>query len=154
MSRQSQGVATPFYQAGWFWLALLLGPAVSYLLSRYLGGETLAEMVWEQWRLWLWLICLYPVIEEWVFRGLLQAWLWRRDWGQRAVWGFSLANGATSLCFVLAHLLTQPPQWAVLVIFPSLIFGWFRDRYGSVTPAILLHSFYNLCYFTVFGLPL
>ncbi len=64
--------------------------------------------------------------------------------------GLSKANLLTSLLFAGAHLFVQSPLWAAAVIVPSLIFGAFRDRYKSVDPAIILHSFYNLGYFLIF----
>jgi membrane protease YdiL (CAAX protease family) len=33
------------------------------------------------------------------------------------------------------------------VLLPSLLYGYFRDRHGSVYPAIALHVFYNAGYF-------
>jgi membrane protease YdiL (CAAX protease family) len=39
------------------------------------------------------------------------------------------------------------------VLFPSLIFGYFRDRYTSIYPCMVLHAFYNAGYFGLTGLP-
>jgi membrane protease YdiL (CAAX protease family) len=72
----------------------------------------------------------------------------RRTWG-----GISAANLITSLLFVLGHLWQHPAAWAVAIAVPSLVFGWFRDRHGSVYPCIALHMFYNTGYFALTGLP-
>ncbi len=98
------------------------------------------------------LLCfVYPVVEELAFRGALQGWLARYRIGRATVMaGLSGANILTSCLFVVAHLFYHPPMWALLVIGPSLVFGWFRDRYHSVVPAILLHILYNSGYFLLF----
>jgi membrane protease YdiL (CAAX protease family) len=52
---------------------------------------------------------------------------------------------------VAAHALTHPPEWAAAMLFPSLVFGYFRDRYRSVVPAAALHVFYNAGWFLLRG---
>jgi len=98
------------------------------------------------------LLCLvYPIVEELAFRGALQGWLLRYRAGKKQIIaGLTGANIITSCLFVAAHLFYQLPVWALLVIGPSLVFGWFRDRYQSVAPAILLHILYNSGYFPLF----
>ena len=106
------------------------------------------------------LLCVaYPVLEELAFRGFLQGLLRQTAWGARAIGRgssgatniISGANVVTSLVFALCHLWRHAPLWAGLTFFPSLIFGFFRDRTGSVIPPIILHVFYNAGYFWLFG---
>jgi uncharacterized protein len=92
-------------------------------------------------------IVLQPVVEELLFRGLLQGWLAARPGWLSACCGITRANLAVSLLFAALHFIHHPPLWAVGVLLPSLLFGYFRDRYGSVYPAIALHVFYNAGYF-------
>ena len=100
------------------------------------------------------LVAVYPVLEEVVFRGALQGWLRSRDWG-KAVWGpVTAANGITSVAFTLAHLIINPVFLSVSVFIPSLIFGYFRDRYDRLHASIVLHIFYNAGYVWIFtGVP-
>jgi membrane protease YdiL (CAAX protease family) len=93
------------------------------------------------------LILLQPVLEELLFRGLLQGWLRMRAWGRRQFGGFTLANGVVALLFTALHFISHPPLWAASVLLPSLLYGYFRDRHDSVLPAIALHVFYNAGYF-------
>lgn len=93
------------------------------------------------------LTVIYPVLEEAAFRGALQGELYRTSWGPNRFVGISAANLATSLAFSIAHVIYHPPLAAFLVFFPSLIFGYFRDRYHSVIPAAALHVFYNAVFF-------
>jgi hypothetical protein len=93
---------------------------------------------------------IYPVLEEVVFRGLIQESFHRVSWGKRQVAKVSVANIATSVLFATSHLLFHSPLRAAGVFFPSLIFGHFRDRYGRIVPSICLHVFYNSGYMLLF----
>lgn len=94
---------------------------------------------------------VYPLLEEILFRGLLQGGLWRRPWGRKS-WGpVSCANLLTSLLFALLHTWTHPPLMAAAVLVPSLVFGWFRDRDGGLLIPVALHAYYNTGYFLIFG---
>jgi membrane protease YdiL (CAAX protease family) len=95
---------------------------------------------------------VYPVIEEWLFRGLLQGYLQNRLKNQ-GIGIVSYANLLTSLLFSALHLFSHPPLWAGAVLVPSLIFGYFKDRTGRLGAPIALHVFYNGGYFWLFGPP-
>jgi membrane protease YdiL (CAAX protease family) len=94
---------------------------------------------------------LYPVIEEIIFRGYLQSLLAARlDWHYGPL---TLANLLTSLVFSGMHLFYNPPLWAMLVFFPSLVFGYFRERHNNLLAPILLHCFYNAGFIWLFSAP-
>ncbi len=94
-----------------------------------------------------------PLMEELFFRGLIQGQLGRLAWGRHSFLGVTPANAVTSMLFMAAHWLTHPPLWAIAVLVPSLLFGAMRDRFRSLYPALVLHSFYNTGYFLLAGLP-
>ncbi len=142
----------PLIQDVWFWAALSLGIGTCWLLALVLGRSGEWLLLWGQWRQLIWLIVLYPVIEEWLFRGVIQPRLLTKRYGGIACCGISVANVVVTLLFAGLHLFSHAPAWAALVIMPSLVYGWFRDRYNSVLPGALLHSGYNLGYFAFFGL--
>ena len=96
-------------------------------------------------------ILFYPVIEEMSFRGVIQGVLrhgtvWRHGWR-----GITWANLLTSSLFAAVHTIYYSPSWAILIFFPSLVFGYFRDRTGSVGVSIFLHMFYNFCFLSIAG---
>lgn len=107
---------------------------------RYAGLSTTQGSGNHYWGLIQFAIA-FPLLEEIVFRGLIQGALLRRL--RSRIGPFSLANIATSLLFVAAHLLYHTPLWAVAVFIPSLLFGYFYDRYQHLLPPILLHVLYN-----------
>jgi len=122
-----------------FYAALLAGP-VCWLLLIGIGLPVVGP---PALLFWLKLSVLMPVLEEIVFRGGIQSALVCWPPLARRWYGISLANLITSVLFAAMHLFAQPPLWAALVFFPSLVFGWARDRYNAVVPSVLLHSVYN-----------
>jgi uncharacterized protein len=134
---------------GWNWLgdphfALALVAGIVFWLGLVGLGKTGPR---HEWTALLLLVLLQPLLEELLFRGLMQGRLLTRPWGQRRLAGFTLANLATSVVFAALHFASHPPLWAAGVLLPALLFGYFRDRHDSVFPAITLHVFYNAGYF-------
>ena len=95
-------------------------------------------------------VVIYPVLEEIAFRGSLQPYLGARPWGAKTVFGMSAANAVTSIVFTAFHIVLRPSLWSAGVLVPSLVFGFFRDRYGNLYAAIALHAFYNAGLFVLF----
>ena len=96
---------------------------------------------------------VYPVLEEIVFRGAAQGMLWKTRLAAVALGPFSGPNIVTSIAFAGFHVLLQPSFVTIAVIVPSLVFGYFRDRYRGIVPPILLHVFYNAGLFLLFMQP-
>ena len=127
-----------------FGLAVLAGPVVWSVIA-WQGQRTPA---WpEDWTTYLLIVLLYPVVEEIIFRGFLQEWLWRRTRGRLLLGPLSVANIMAATAFAAAHLVVHAPTHALAVLLPGLVFGFFRDRYGSILPGALLHCFYNAGWF-------
>jgi len=135
------------------WAAIIAAPLVWGAVILWLDFPAFDKPLWpiELSLLLLMQTMIYPVLEELVFRGFLQARLIEFDWGGRQLAGISIANILTTIVFSLLHLLNHAPQWALAVIIPSLVFGYFRDRYvGWLIPSIVLHCYYNTGYFLIF----
>lgn len=135
-----------FHGIGWsdplLWLAVSLGPIVWTVLLFILVPSGSWGWPVERPMAFLLPVLIYPVLEEIVFRGFVQdgmVTVTRRRWGI-----VSLANVVASLVFAASHLMYQPAAWAGLVFFPSLVFGWFRERHDTLGTPILLHVWYNL----------
>ncbi len=135
----------------WFRAALAAGPVAWLLLYLLLRPHPSWQGLVDNTGLLIMACVIYPVLEELAFRGVLQGWLVRQPVAGRFFFaGITGANLLTSALFSAAHLFYHPPLWAVLVFGPSLIFGWFRDRYQSIIPGLVLHIFYNSGYFVLF----
>lgn len=132
-----------FHQDLQWWLALLAGPVFWLLWSCWhppLPGWPAALEL-------LSLVLLQPLIEELVFRGMVQGYLLQTPWGRLRLGGFTSANLLTAMLFTGLHALSHTPAWALAVFLPALVFGYFRERSGCIYAPLLLHAAYNLGYF-------
>jgi membrane protease YdiL (CAAX protease family) len=91
-----------------------------------------------------------PFIEELMFRGIIQSSIKARACSGDFLPGISYSNVFASLLFVILHLITTSSYWALTLFVPSVVYGYFRDRFDSVIPSMVLHGFYNL--YVVIGL--
>lgn len=84
--------------------------------------------------------------EEIFYRGWMQSVLARRWPARLRLFGadFGLAVWLTSLLFAIGHLASIPAPFRLAVFFPSLLFGWLRNRFDSLWPAILTHGLANV----------
>lgn len=83
--------------------------------------------------------------EELFYRGYLQTRL-RDAWPQgRLLWGARLGPAflATAALFALGHLAIFQ-VWRLAVFFPALVFGWQREKTGTVLGSTLFHAYCNL----------
>ena len=124
-------------------LAVLLAIPVWLALGWLVGAPLRVPLgAWA----WVSLVLVQPLLEELVFRGLLQgqalAWLQRGGRPMR-LGPLTLANLLVTVAFVALHLRAQPLAWALAVAVPSLVFGHLRERFNSVWPAVGLHAYYN-----------
>ena len=88
--------------------------------------------------------------EEFFYRGYLQRRL-RDVWpGGKIVGGSQLgpAFWLTALLFALGHLAVFE-VWRLAVFFPALLFGWLRERTGTILPGIIFHALSNLVLFVL-----
>jgi uncharacterized protein len=135
-----------------FALATAAGPAVWLAFALALGVRP--DPAWTFFADppgFLGVAVAWPLAEEGLFRGVIQPALMRTRGGAREAWGVTTANAATSVLFALAQLFAHAPAWAAATVAPSLVFGYFRDRYGSIVPATALHVFYSCGWFLTLG---
>lgn len=135
-----------FFTDSHFLVALVLGPCVwALLFLLQLNTASSIDIV-----LLITVCLIYPVLEELAFRGFIQSWLLDAiQFAKKRFGGISVANIVTSIVFAAAHLYSQHPLWAASVFFPSLVFGYFRERHDSVIPSIVLHCWYNTGFFLI-----
>lgn len=129
-----------------FWAAFFAAFFVIFAMHLIGVSPSPISLQAEFWRLLL-LILFYPLVEEMAFRGWLQSRLLEQKWGAKTWFHISLANLITSFLFSLLHHIEHSPLWAISVIVPSLIFGFFKERYQSIQGSLILHVWYNASYF-------
>jgi membrane protease YdiL (CAAX protease family) len=124
-----------------------LPPGLAHLLAPYgpPGGFTLSAPDGLAWRIPVQLLVV-ALPEELFYRGWMQA-SWARGAPGRGVTvlGARLGRGflATQALFALGHLVVLQP-WRLGTFFPALLFGWLRERTGSVAAPVLVHAASNL----------
>jgi membrane protease YdiL (CAAX protease family) len=149
------GIATPVH--GWmlraFFTVLVIVPAsaaMALIIERLFGisFEEINNALYALDRLdtaglvvaGIGIVLLAPVAEELLLRGVVFGALRNR-------FGPSLAIVLSAALFSVLHV-----AWAVMpIIFMlGLVFGWLRQRSGSVWPSVLLHGLNNLWSFGLF----
>lgn len=132
-------------RAAWTFAALLaaLAPPLAWFAQGALG----VGLAWGGWEQALIVLVLAPLVEEWVFRSLLQASIaprLARRWPSGAARAAHGANLLASLLFVAAH---WPGRgvWALWWAFPSLALGETWRRGERLLPCVLLHAWFNAC---------
>ncbi len=84
--------------------------------------------------------------EEMLYRGFVQT-SWARSAPERGVRVLGARLGAgfvsTQALFALGHLVVLQP-WRLGTFFPGLLFGWLRERTGSIAAAVWLHAASNI----------
>ncbi|MGD8310912.1 MAG: JDVT-CTERM system glutamic-type intramembrane protease [Chromatiales bacterium] len=134
-----------FHRDPMFWLAAAGGAVVAFGLRLWAPLDHSLPNIQLPWIV-VSAVLVYPVIEELIFRGFLQGHILRFSYGSRSLSGITLANLLSTGAFTLIHFVHNPPVWAASTAAPSLVFGFFRDRHGTVYPCVALHSAYNFFY--------
>lgn len=98
-----------------------------------------------------WQTCIFQVLlialpEEFFFRGYMQGTLNKVFIKTRRIFGanISWALPVTSLVFAFSHSFVHYAWWHFAIFFPSLLFGWLKEKTGSITAPILFHAFANV----------
>lgn len=91
-------------------------------------------------------LLLIALPEEFYFRGYFQSamnLIFERRWrvlGTNLGWGWII----TAAVFAFAHTIVVYQWWHFSIFFPALIFGYLRERTGSITAPILFHAASNI----------
>jgi membrane protease YdiL (CAAX protease family) len=139
----------PLFFLGFFvWVELVphLPPELARLLTPHSGPGHFSPRLPPRFAEWV-VDQLFVVAlpEEFFYRGYMQARL-RDAWpGGRKVLGARLgpAFWLTAALFALGHLAIFQ-AWRLSVFFPALLFGWMRERTGTVVGSSLFHAACNL----------
>ncbi len=100
----------------------------------------------EFWKYSAYQLIIVALPEEVFFRGYVQSSLnliFPRKWrlfGVNFGWGLLI----TALVFAFAHSLIALEWWHFAIFFPALLFGYVREKTGTVTAPILLHALSNI----------
>lgn len=93
-------------------------------------------------------ILFIPLAEEIIFRGILQKNISR--FLPQKFMAISAANLVGSALFAVFHACFAPSLHAVLVFFPSLLFGIVYEKSGKIVFPIALHALFNMNVFIAY----
>ncbi len=143
------GIVFPLFIAGYVlfvWGFRFIPSEVVHLFTPYVRSPSFAFRLPDRFGEWVIdnaFVVALP--EEFFYRGYLQTRL-RDAWPEgRMLWGVRLGNAfwVTAILFALGHLAVFA-VWRLGVFFPALLFGWLREKTGSVLAAAAIHACSNL----------
>lgn len=105
-----------------------VSPEFEELLKKLLTANTLSEWL----VLFLSAVIVAGIIEEMLFRGMLQKGLENRFEGLSAIF-------LSAFVFAMFH----PSPWLIQILVLGLILGYLAWRSNSIVPSLILHSFNN-----------
>lgn len=142
-------VITPaFFLLSWGFYSLLphLPPALGGLISPVTSPPHFHLALPPKFGRWILTELLVVALpEELFYRGYVHTRL-RDAWPEgRTLWGARLGRAffLTAALFAVGHLAIFQ-VWRLAVFFPALLFGWMRERTGTILGSTLLHAFCNL----------
>jgi hypothetical protein len=91
-------------------------------------------------------VLVVAVPEEIFFRGYLMSRFEERWPSRRRLWGAAVGWPLllSSLLFAVGHFAVDLAPTRLAVFFPALVFGWMRNRSGSIAPAAVFHALCNV----------
>lgn len=98
------------------------------------------------WHFFAFQFIMIALPEEFFFRGYVQSSLntvLPKKWkilGVKLGWSWII----TALVFAFAHSLVVLRWWHFAIFFPALLFGYLRERTGSITAPVLFHGASNV----------
>jgi CAAX protease family protein len=142
-ARTRTGPTPPAAGARWFWwTCALAAPPVAFLVAAAGYPMATADPARD-----LTMLALWSVLEEIVFRGLLQPALARAFERRQMPMGstpLTPANLVASVLFAAFHLWRHPRAVALGVFPVSLLYGKARELSGHWWPAAVLHLGFNV----------
>ncbi|HEX5035872.1 MAG TPA: CPBP family intramembrane glutamic endopeptidase [bacterium] len=99
-------------------------------------------------------VILVALPEEFFFRGYLQTMLATKFSRRFRLFGLKLFEMPTAVpiacvVFAFSHSVITLRWWQFAIVFPSLAFGWLREKTGGLIAPVLFHALSNLILFQV-----
>ena len=125
--------------------AIPLSVSIAWLLGYVKEPGPLAGLTLAHWLIYVYFGLAAPIQEEVIFRGLLQTALADRlaDKPIYAATSGMIALVAVATLFGVIHLVVGPATAAGALVL-GLLAGELRRRSGSLLPAVICHSIFNL----------
>lgn len=120
--------------------------AVTHLWQLAMGKRFAGVAAFPAFPFVAWTLLIVAPVEEFYFRGYFQSamnGIFERRWrflGAYVGWGLIV----TAAVFAFAHSVIFFRWWHFSIFFPALVFGYLRERTGSITAPTLFHAASNI----------
>ncbi len=133
-------IVFPFYIAGYEAWARIMSD------RPFLGWSRLVPSAWWLVNLVFVQVVAVALPEEVFYRGWMQSRLSSAFSGRVRIFGVPIGWNVviTAALFALSHLVSVPAPFRLAVFFPGLLFGWLREKTGSVVAPVLFHAACNI----------
>lgn len=135
----------------WFSVSFLVVMPLFFVGNHFWQGWVFKQsyqlrMIPNLWLLLLDQMFLVAIPEEFFFRGWFQTRLDQIFPARWKILGTVLGPGwlLTAAIFAVAHMVVHYQWWHFSIIFSALLFGWLREKTGSITAPALFHCFGNV----------
>lgn len=131
------------------WVLLAFPPylfATHFWMIHFFGMTGFRAAPWEAFGAGLFYqLFAVALPEEFYFRGYFQTRLKPIFQGRWKIFGARLGVEwpLTAAFFALAHSVLLGRWWDFSIFFPALLFGYLREKTGSITAPVLFHAFSN-----------
>lgn len=117
-----------------------------YFTASYHAGS---PVLWPTYLLSQVILTSFP--EEFFFRGYMQGVLSQITPPRRRIFGvpFGRAQVLVALMFALSHSLIELAGWHIFIFFPGLVFGWLKEKTGTIWAGMVFHAVCNAFAFWV-----
>lgn len=139
----------PFYKEKLFWGLMSIGPVSLIFFYIFKGGFS-AKWSSNDIGRFLQITVLASLVEEIVFRGFVYHLLEKIKFFREDSWFITKRNLLVSLLNSVARGVVVAPIWFRASLLPSLIFGYARERFGTVTAPLLIHLNFTVWYYLFF----
>ena len=139
-----------------FLLSLLIGGVFAGLITALAGPTStydFGNMNLFQTIIKVWILA--SIVEEIIFRGLILTYLSSRIYTSFSIFRIRITHATliAAILFSLAHFMlllkgaggAQMAFIAVMTFVLGIGAGYFREKTGSLVPAIIIHMLFNIC---------
>jgi membrane protease YdiL (CAAX protease family) len=104
------------------------------------------NLPWPLWQLVATHLLVVALPEEFLYRGFVQQRLGRVLKGRIRILGTEVgwAVPVTAALFAVGHFITDMRPDRLATFFPALVFGWLKERRGSLVGPVLFHASANV----------
>ena len=126
----------------WPWYA----PLYHYWIGMIAGKTFIGTLPQDLWLTVAYHFFYVAIPEEFFYRGYMQTRLDEYYPKNISIFGTSIGKGLvySSILFAFGHSIVQLQWWHFAIFFPSLIFGWMRERSGGILAGAMFHACCNV----------